>query len=114
MMKKKQKEDTACPVNCVLLDHSKQEYGIRDQAERTRATYLNPERIWAMMIENPEVTREQLRCAGVLYHQIIAAIRFNQFHRAAYYLAAFHCYCVQTFSESRDQSAKLSLEKIIG
>lgn len=114
MTKKKKIADTASPVNCILLDHDKQEFGIRDWAEHTRTTYLNPERIWPMMIEDPEGTREQLRCAGVLYHQIIGAVRFNQFHRAAYYLAAFHSYCDRTFGEGRNQSARLSLEKIIG
>ena len=97
----------------ILLDHSNQEYGIRVRAERTRAAYLNPERIWAMMIADPEKTRRQLKCAGVLYHQITSAVHFNQFHRAAIYLVAFHSYCVRYFGDNKIQTAKLLLEQKI-
>ena len=97
----------------ILLEHSAQEHGIRVLAERTRTTYLSPDRIWPMLIEDPKMTRNQLKRAGVLYHQIIAAIRFNHFHRAANYLATFHSYCVECFGDDRYKLARNSLERRI-
>lgn len=75
--------------------------GLESLAEQTRRYFICREKVYPLLLSDPENIRLDLQKAGALYHNIITSLQFKQYHRAVLYLVAFRQFCEKTFGHKR-------------
>lgn len=94
-----------------LTRQTEQQKQLFAAAQRCRARWNTAENLMLVGLAGTDEQRRRQQQAEGVYRSVENSLRFNQYRRAVWYLAAYEVLCRQIFSPEALQKAKERLEK---
>lgn len=94
-----------------LTEQTEQQKRLFAVAQRCRARWNTEGNLMLVGLAGTDEQRRRQQQAEVVYRSVENALRFNQYRRAVWCLAAYEGLCRQIFSPEALQNAKERLEK---